>query len=184
LLARESLISSINDLLTVVGNMPGEADHLKMDNIFKTYLRYGGFTNDDFVYTQEEYQQIQQQKQQQEQQQQAFQGGMQSAPKLRAEMPPKDALMELVKSAPEGSAAAQALLQEAAKVWGFVTPEVQSAFDADNKIQQFQEQNTAHSIGHEMGARVHEPIGNPLQDHPHLLPPPPGKEPKPAGGKK
>ena len=173
LLARESLISSVNDLLMAVGNMPSEAGRLKMSNVFKTYLRYGGFTNDDFVYSDSEYAEIQKAQQQQQRENQAFQGGMQASPKLRAETPPRDALLELVKSAPEGTAGAEALLQEAAQVWGFVTPQVQTAFDADNKMTQFRQVNEAHGLGSEMGDRGHAPVGNPLKDHPHLLPPNP-----------
>ena len=173
LLARESLISSVNDLLMAVGNMPSEAGRLKMSNVFKTYLRYGGFTNDDFVYSDSEYAEIEKAKQDQERQNQAFQGGMQSAPKLRAETPPRDALLDLVKSAPEGTAGAEALLQEAVEIWGFASPEVKEAFAADNKLTQFRQLNEAHGLGGEVADRHHAPVGNPLADHPHLLPPTP-----------
>jgi hypothetical protein len=78
-------------LLQNIGNLPDQAKRIKMSNFFNSYLRYSGLVNEDLVYSDTEFAQMQKQEQEQEQKNQAYAAGIeasvQAQPKLRAEMP-------------------------------------------------------------------------------------------------
>ena len=177
LLARESLIQAMSLLLQNVGNIPEEVGRLKMSNFFASYLRYSGLVNEDLVYSDSEYQQIQQQKAQEAQQNAAYNGGIQASvnaqPKLRAELPPKDALVEMVKEAPENSPLRIAYMQLVNKVYGFDTPEIQKAMSEEDQMAHLTDLHEAHGLGHDMGNRPFEAAPNTFGNHPHLQPPMP-----------
>lgn len=170
LMAKESLLEAMGVLMQNVGNIPGAQDRIKWANFFDSYMRYSSLTNEDLTYSDTEYAQNQEQKRQQALHDQAVGAGIDAAPKLRAEMPAKDAIIELVKSADEGSSVHAALLQEAAKIWGFMTPDLKQAFDEQAQLTHFQEMNKAHELGSNIADRASQPVPNVLGQHPHLLP--------------
>jgi len=178
LLARETLIQAMGLLLQNVGNIPDEVGRLKMSNFFASYLRYSGLVNEDLVYSDSEYQQIQQQKAEEAEKSAAYQGGIQASvnaqPKLRAELPPKDALVEMVKEAPENSPLRIAYMKMVNQVYGFQSPEINKAMAEEDQMAHLTDLHEAHGMGHDVGNRPFEPANNPLQNHPHLMPPVPG----------
>ena len=185
LLARESLTEAMQLLLQNLGNLPDQADRIKMSNFFNSYLRYSGLVNEDLVYTDSEYAEIQQKKMEQEQKNQAYQSGIQASvqaqPKLRAEIPVKDALIELIKEAPENSPLRLAYMALANQVFQIETPQIKGAMAEEDQMSHLANINEASDIGHQMGNRPFEPAHNTLGNHPHLQPQQQeGTPPKPA----
>ena len=178
LLARETLIQAMGLLLQNVGNIPEEVGRLKMSNFFASYLRYSGLVNEDLVYSDSEYQQIQQQKAEEAQKQAAYQGGITASvnaqPKLRAELPAKDALVELVKEAPENSPLRIAYMKLVNQIYGFKTPEIDKAMAEEDQMAHLTDLHEAHGMGHDVGNRSFEPAHNTFGNHPDLQPPVPG----------
>ena len=176
LLARESLTEAMQLLLQNIGNLPEQADRLKMSNFFNSYLRYSGLVNEDLVYSDSEYLEIQQKKAAEAQKNAAYDAGIQASvqaqPKLRAEMPLKDAVIELVKEAPENSPLRLAYMQLANQIYNINTPAITGAMAEEDHMAHLGNVNEASQIGHEMGNRPFEPAHNPLERHPHLLPQP------------
>jgi len=170
LMAKESLIEAMGVLLQNLGNIQGAADHIKWENFLASFMRYSSLNNEDLFYSASEFEQVQQQKMKQAQENQAVSAGIDAVPKLRAEMPVKDAILELVKSSGEGSSLQTAFMKEAAQIWGFMTPDVKAAFESQSQLSHFQEVNQAHELGSNIGDRAHQPIPNVLGDHPHLIP--------------
>jgi len=175
LLARESLTEAMGLLLQNLGNLPDQAKRLKMSNFFNSYLRYSGLSSEDLVYSDSEFLQIQQQEQQEQQKNAAYQAGIdasvQAQPKLRAEMPIKDAIIELVKEAPENSPLRLAYMQLANDVYNIGTPQIKAAMAEEDTMAHLGNVNEAHQMGHQMGGRPFEPAHNPFEKHPHLAPP-------------
>jgi hypothetical protein len=185
LLARESLTEAMQLLLQNLGNLPDQADRIKMSNFFNSYLRYSGLVNEDLVYTDSEYAEIQQKKMEQEQKNQAYQSGIQASvqaqPKLRAEIPVKDALIELIKEAPENSPLRLAYMALANQVFQIETPQIKGAMAEEDQMSHLANINEASDIGHQMGNRPFEPAHNTLGNHPHLQPQQTdGAQPKPS----
>ncbi len=181
LLARESLIESMQLLLQNVGNLPDQAKRIKMTNFFNSYFRYSGLTSEDLVYSDSEFLKIQQEEALEAQKNAAYQSGIQASvqaqPKLRAEMPLKDAVIELVKEAPENSPLRLAYMKLANDIYNINTPEISGAMAEEDQMAHMGNVNEAHQIGHEMGNRPFEPAHNPFEKHPHLAPPLPGQGP-------
>ena len=177
LLARESLTEAMQMLLQNLGNLPGEADRIKMSNFFNSYLRYSGLVNEDLVYSDTEYAQIQAQKAAEAQKNAAYEGGIQASvaaqPKLRAEIPVKDALIELIKEAPENSPLRLAYMALANQIFNIQTPKIEAAMAEEDQMSHLANLDEAHEIGHAMGNRPFEPAHNTLGNHPHLQPPMP-----------
>ena len=183
LLARESLIQSMGDLMQAMQGMPDQMKRLKMSNFFDSYMRYSGLVHEDLVYSDAEYQQIMQQEQEEAQKSQAYSAGIQasvqSQPKMRAEMPVQDVIVELMKDSPENSDLRLAYMALLNKSLQIETPEILQAMEEQKQLHHMQDLNTAHELGHTMAQREHEPLPNQLQDHPALQPPMP---PQPGGG--
>jgi hypothetical protein len=179
LMAREALIGAMSNLFQSLGNMPKQLDRIKWSNAFASYFRDSGLANEDLVYTDSEYAQIQAQQQQEDQKNQAYMAGIQASvagtPRERAEMPVKDVAVEMVKNSPENSDLRLEYMKVVNKMNNLDTPGVQEAMDKASQMNHIQDLNSAHELGHQMANRTMEPLPNPLKEHPHLLPPPPAK---------
>jgi hypothetical protein len=177
LLARESLTEAMQVLLQNLGNLPDQVDRLKMSNFFNSYLRYSSLVNEDLVYSDSEYAQIQQQKAIEAQKNNAYEAGIQASvqaqPKLRAEIPVKDALIELIKEAPENSPLRLAYMALANQIFNIQTPKIQAAMAEEDQMSHLANLDEAHELGHAMGNRPFEPAHNTFGNHPHLQPPMP-----------
>jgi len=184
LLARESLIQSMGDLMQALQGMPDQMKRMKMSNFFDSYMRYSGLVHEDLVYSDAEYQQLMQKEQEEAQKNQAYSAGIQASvqatPKMRAEIPLKDVIVELVKCSPENSDLRLAYMDFLNKALQIETPELKQAMEEQKQIHHMQNLNMAHESGHMIAQREHEPLPNQLKEHPALQPPMP---PQPGGGK-
>lgn len=157
LMARESLVGMMNDLFQNLGNLPGQADRLKWDNIFNTYFRCFNLADKDLVYSDSEYAKIQQQKQEEQQKNAAYQAGIdasvQSVPKQRAEMPVKDALIEQAKLSPENSSLRLAFQEMINKAYNIESPDVKEAVEQAKTMEHLGNLNMAHDLGAQIAER-------------------------------
>jgi hypothetical protein len=180
LLARESLTEAMQLLLQNIGNLPDQIKRLKMSNFFNSYLRWSGLASEDLVYSDSEFAANQQKELEAEQKNAAYQAGIdastQAQPKLRAEMPLKDAVIELVKEAPENSPLRLAYMQLSNDIYNINTPQIKAAMAEEDHMAHLGNLNEASQMGHEMGNRPFEPAHNTFERHPHLAIPVPGQE--------
>jgi hypothetical protein len=85
-------------------------------------------------------------------------------------MPLKDAVIELVKEAPENSPLRLAYMQLANQIYNIQTPAIQGAMAEEDHMAHLGNVSEASQMGHEMGNRPFEPAHNVFEKHPHLLP--------------
>lgn len=157
LMARESLVGMMNDLFQNLGNLPGQSDRLNWGNVFNTYFRCYNMSDKGFVYSDSEYAKIKQQEAQQQQQNAAYQAGIdasvQSVPKQRAELPTKDAIIEMIKTSPENSPLRLAYQELANQAYGLTTPDVKEAMEQQKLMTHLGNLNQAHELGTNISER-------------------------------
>lgn len=172
LMAREAFMEAMNGLFQNLQNMPDQLKRIKWSNAFNSYFRNSGLANDDLVFSDEEFARNQQAEQEAEQKNAAYMAGVQasvqSTPKQRAETPLRDALLDLVKAAPEGSDLALRYMDMINKSYQIDTPEMQQAIQEAMALNHLGALNQAHAAGHEMSTRNHEAK--------IAMQPPPGEE--------
>lgn len=161
LMARELLAGRIGDALSALGNNPQLSQEatssLSPAKLFDKFLMGTGLASQDIFYTPAEKAQREQQQAQQDaqQQQNALETAM--APKLRAETPPKDALLEALKEAPDGSQSKLVLLGLVTKAFNFNDPSVETAIQHDMAREGFNAMAEVHQHGVDMANREMEP---------------------------
>ncbi len=149
LMAREVLTQRLTQFMQVAGSNQVWAEKVDLDRVFELLVRGSGMTDARLTLPDAV---IQRKKEQEAQmQQQATIGQMQAKgemeAKVRAETGPKDALLETMNKAPEGSQLQIALMHEVMQMFGLMTPEVEQAFNAQAALSNFQNQNQAHELG-------------------------------------
>jgi hypothetical protein len=145
IMARETLLNTINTTVQVLAQTPQGAEKLDFDQIGELLIRYNDLVDcriilPDSVVTQKR-QQLAEEEAKKEQ------GTMQNqvqADKLRAETSPKDALLEAYKGAMEGSLTKLDLLKKVALTYGFMDDELDQAIGYDEDAQHIQTQSAAH----------------------------------------
>jgi len=151
LMAREVLMQRLTDGLQAIGNnsMLASSMAIKVDpaKVWDMVLQGTGLSHKDIFNTPQGQQILEQKQAQAQAQQQQFAMQQQTAPKQRAETPPKDAWIEFMKEAPDGSQSKYAFMLEAAKQWGFMTPDVNEALRHDMQVSGLQDIDNAHQAG-------------------------------------
>lgn len=157
LMAREILSQKIGEALQAIGNNPQLSEEaasvVSPAKVLDKFIQGTGLAGEDLCYTPTEQVQRKQQAQQQQQQQAQQQLQQAMAPKLRAETPPKDALLDILKAAPDGSQTQLALIGQSAQAFGFVNPQLGAALQHDMEKAKMVDVAGAHELGHQVGER-------------------------------
>lgn len=155
LMAREVLTQRLTQFMQVAGANPAWAEKIDMDRVFELLVRDSGMTDAHLTIPDEI---VRQRKAEEESQKQTSvleqiqaKGNMDA--KLKAETAPKDALLEALKAAPQGSKTKMALIHETMQVFGILTPEVEEAINQDLQMADFVAKNQAHELGTMMQER-------------------------------
>lgn len=163
LMAREAISQKIATVLQYVGQQQKWAEQIDLDAVFDLMMRDSGLTDQNIVLPQEVVSQRRQQEAQQQAQIQTQQAAAQAQnqamiqEKTRAVTDPKDALLELIKDAPEGSKTRLALLGEGVQQWGFQNGEVSQALNDDLQVAHLSAIDAAHSFGANQAERESNP---------------------------
>jgi hypothetical protein len=169
LMAREAIAQKIQGILQYVGQRPEWAEQIDLKAIFDLMIRDSGLSDVNIVLPpavvaankQQAMQMATDQQNQQAQAQSDIQTNAQA--KMRAETPPKDAILDFIKDAPEGSKLQSALMNEGLKMWNFMTPDVESAMSDDYTLLHMQQMTDAHQHGMAQGPEA-DPNATPAPD--------------------
>lgn len=155
LMAREVLTQRLTQFMQVAGSNSSWAEKIDMDRVFELLVRDSGMTDAKLTLSDAAIAQRKQAEAQQEQQNAIgqIQAKGEIEAKLKAESSPKEALLEALKAAPQGSQTKMALVYETLQVFGVLTPEVEEAINSDMQILHFANQNQAHELGTMMKER-------------------------------
>lgn len=157
LMKREILMQRLSEFLTAAGNTPMLAQevtkYLDPDKVWDTVFMGTGLGSADLMYSPEQRQQIAQQQAQAQAQQAQQQLQLATAPKQRAETAPKDALLEVMKEAPDGSQTKLAVIKEVMNVYQLMTPTEQQAIEHDMAALGLKDLDAAHQVGANMADR-------------------------------
>lgn len=157
LMAREIMSQKISEALQAIGNNPQLSEEASTIfnpvKVLDKFLQGTGLAGEDLSYTPTEIAQHKQAQAQQQAKDQQQQMNLAMAPKMRAETPQKDALLDIMKAAPDGSQLQLTLVAEAAHVWGFGTQQVDQAAAHDMEKAKITDTAAAHAAGHDIAAR-------------------------------
>lgn len=157
LMRREAIFTKMSVILQALGTIPNMDKRIDWERVGEILTRDSGMDNlnimlPDAVVMANEQKAMEQQAQMQNGQIQA----QAQADKVRAETSPRDALLEALKAAPDGSQLKTALIHQVLDVFGLMTQDVETALNAEAQLAHIINQNKAHAMGTEMRKRSEE----------------------------
>jgi len=145
IMARETLLNTINTTVQVLAQTPIGAEKLDFDQIGELLVRYNDLVDCRIVLPDSVVNAKRKMVAEEEAQKEA--NSMQNqvtADKIRAETSPKDALLEMYKGAPDSSLSRLTLMKRVAEVYGFLDEELDQAIGFDEDSLNIQNLDGAH----------------------------------------
>jgi hypothetical protein len=155
---REALSNDLLQFAQIASSNPAWSEKTDVDAIFRMLVRSKGLTDRGVTYSDDYIAQkkMLEQQAQGEQQLALEQQQQQMQMKTRAETAPRDALIEAMKQAPDGSILKNQLIEEVLKTYGLLTPELQSAVEASIQMEHIKNQTEAHQLGSQLTGDMEE----------------------------
>jgi hypothetical protein len=160
LMAKEMFLQKLGETLQMLGNLPGASDRLDYEGI-EEYIATGFGTDQIKLFVDEKTYEA---RMKQKTKQAAEMAQVQNVPKLNAEVPRKNALLDMLSDA-KGTPAFPAILQEVAESQNAMTPDLKAALDLMVKSVQVEHMDQVHTV-----MKNHS-------EQPNPIPPPPGQAP-------